>query len=205
MWKAVSSLSMVITLVACSGGDDGTTSLVGTWRTADSDPVDAEYTFQGDGSATFVGRDNQGGVTLQVDGTYEAQASEWTFRATDQDGNDWFLDETLWFDDTRLAVTALLPDGEVDGLVGRWSGHVRVEIDEEIVRDSDLTYELADDGSASLRVREGSETTTVTAAWEIEDDRLLVTTELDGREVSELWTLVEEQALTGTLLFRIDE
>lgn len=212
MWKAVRSLSMIGTLVACGGGDDDgggdgdTTDLVGTWRTADSDMIDAEYTFRDDGSVTFVGRDGQGDVNLQIEGTYEAAGSEWTLNGTDQDGRDWFLDENLWFDDTRLAVTALLPDGELgDGPVGRWSGHVRVELDEDVLRDSDVTYDLAADGTASLRVREGSETSTVPAAWEIVDDRVQVMTERDGREVSELWALVEGEALTGTLLYRVDE
>ena len=211
MWKAVRSLSMIGTLVACGGGDDDgggdgdTTDLVGTWRTADDDMIDAEYTFRDDGSVTFVGRNGQGDVTLQIDGTFEADGSKWTLRGTDQDGVNWFLDETLWFDDTRLAVTALLPEGEVaDGPVGRWSGQVRVELDEDVLRDSDVTYDLAAGGSASLRVREGKETTTVPAAWEIEDDRVRVTMDRDGSEVVELWAIVEGEAMTGTLLFRVE-
>lgn len=73
------------------------------------------------------------------------------------------------------------------------------------MRDSDRTYALADDGSASLRVCEGNETSNLPATWEVEDDRLRLLVDPTGIDVSELWGLRQCEALTGALLYRVDE
>lgn len=144
-------LPLALLTVACSG-DDGPPlggDVVGQWRelpnATDDDPppaIDerAILTFFADGTVTRAS--NAGDIPEPA--TYEVSGGELTLHTTDGEGTTHTSTMPYFASDTRFVLGALIPAGEVDGLVGTWTGTVT---NDDVVRT--LNIELRADNTAT--------------------------------------------------------
>lgn len=194
-------LILAVTTAACGGAGDDAGSLVGRWDLHDDETgeLEAAYAFEADGSYRF--REYGEGAETHA-GTYETDGGLLLFDGTDDEGTHLAAEVSYFADDERLILGALLPDGDVDGPVGRWSGSLRVESDGEVTTDLESSYQLADDGGATVTSRTGSRSETIDdATWVEEEGEIVVSFELSGITVNVHMVLIEGAAM-GNPVFR---
>jgi len=135
----------VCVLTGCPGPDGGSDpdDLVGTWRQVpgpNDDVSDLEtLTIAADGTYS---RTDPGG--LLDSGTYDADSERVTIHAS-ANGEDHTIDQGYLIAGDQLAVGTLLPDGDVDGMVGAWHGEIHqdaesIAVDLELRADNTATY-----------------------------------------------------------------
>ena len=194
-------LILAMTAAACGGaGDD---SLVGRWNLHDDQTgeLQAIYDFEADGSYRF--REYGEGAEAHA-GTYETDDGLLIFDGTDDEGNHLIGEVTYFAGDQQLILGALLPDGEVDGPIGRWSGSVHVESDGEVSIDAANSYTLAASGSATIESRSESESDTFEGTWADQEGEIVVSFEASGITFNIHMVLIESRALGSPVFQRSD-
>jgi hypothetical protein len=203
MLKRCTLLILATTAVACGGAGDDSGSLVGRWDLHDDETgeLEAVYSFEADGSYRFREYGEPGETHA---GTYETDGGLLVLEGTDDEGNDLVGEVTYFADDERFILGALLPDGEVDGPVGRWSGSVHVESDGEVSIDAESTYQLAADGSATIESRSEGERDRFDGTWADEEGEIVVSFEASGITFNIHMVLIEDSAMGSPVFRRAD-
>lgn len=191
---------------ACGGGDDAG-ALVGTWQTTDPDTGDVTntLTLEDGGNFTLVEVEDGNRTTT---GTYEADGETMTMHGTDSDGVTADLDFSYYVNDTSFMLGALLPQGDVSGVVGTWKGHVKAVSDspDDTPLDETDTYDLQDDGSVSLHAVTPDQTLDITGTWVMDGaDAVTATFEQDGFTINIHMQLLDGAALGGPVYARADD
>lgn len=205
MLKRCAILILATVTPACGGAGDPSDALVGRWELHDDETgeLEANYDFDEDGGYAFR---EYGEGAENNRGTYEADDSLLTLEGTDEEGSQLVGRVTYFADDERLMLGALLPDGGVDGPVGRWSGSVYVESDGEVAIDAESSYQLAADGGATIEARSGSRTETIgDATWVDEAGEIVVSFESSGVNVNIHMVLIDDAALGSPIYQRADD
>jgi len=205
MLKTCALTILATAALACGGaGDDPAAALVGRWELHDDQTGELEsiYDFAADGD--FAYREYGEGAESNR-GTYETDGGLLLLEGTDDEGSHLTGEVTYFADSERLILGALLPDGEVDGPVGRWSGSVRVESGGEVELDAESTYELASDGSATITSRGDGDSQTREATWVEEAGEIVVSFESSGIMVNIHMVLIEGSALGSPVYQRAEE
>jgi hypothetical protein len=202
MLKRCTLLVLATLAPACGGDSDG--ALVGRWELHDDETGELEstLTFDGDGSFAF---EEYGEGAETNEGTYETGDGILSLDGTDDEGAHVVAELTYFAGDDQLAFSALLPDGEVDGPVGRWSGSIHMEKDGEVALDSQDTYQLAADGSATVDSRSGSDSVSIDdATWAEQDGEIVVSFDYQGIGVNVHMHLIDGAALGNPIYTRAD-
>jgi hypothetical protein len=203
MLKRIAMLMVAAT--ACGGTNDPSEALVGRWELHDDETgeLESNYAFDEEGGYAFR---EYGEGAEDNRGTYEADDGLLTMEGTDGDGNQVLGRVSYFADDERLILGALLPDGDVDGPVGRWSGSVHVESNGEVAIDAESSYELSTGGGATITARNGSSSQTIDdATWVDEAGEIVVSFEADGGiTVNIHMVLVEGEAMGSPVYQRAD-
>lgn len=203
MLKRCALLILATAAPACGGGGSDA-ALVGDWELHDDETGELESTlsFGDDGSFAY---EEYGEGAESNQGTYESDDGILSLDGTDDEGSHVVAELTYFAGDQQLMFGALLPDGDVDGPVGRWTGSLRMEKDGEVELDSQDTYQLAADGSATVDSRSGSDTITVDdATWAEEEGEIVVTFDYQGITVHVHMVLIEGAALGNPVYTRAD-
>jgi len=203
MQKRCALLVLALLAPAC-GGDDVDGALVGTWQLHDDETGELESTLTFDADGSFAYQEyGEGAETNQ--GTFETGDGILSLDGTDDEGAHVVADLTYWAGGDQLMFTALLPDGAVDGPVGRWSGSIHMEKDGEVALDSEDTYQLAADGSATVDSRSGSDSVNIDdATWAEQDGEIVVSFDYQGIGVNVHMQLIEGAALGNPIYTRTD-
>jgi hypothetical protein len=202
MSKRTALLILAIIAPACGGASDSSDAVVGRWELQDDDTgeLEAIYDFEADGTYAF--REYGEGAESHR-GTYETDGGLLILEGTDDEGAHLVGEVTFFADDERLILGALLPDGAVDGPVGRWSGSVHVESDGEVSIDAESTYELESGGGATVESRSGSQSETRDGTWAEEEGEIVVSFDVSGVTVNVHMVLIEGSAL-GSPIYQRD-
>jgi len=209
MWKKLAILGCTAFAAAACGdsddaGDASSEHLLGDWELVDdeSDRVIAEYSFDEEGRFTFV---EYGEGAESFTGTYETEAGLLRFDGADDEGKPGIGEVTYFADQTLFALGTLLPVDDVDGPVGRWEGRFYSEVDGQVETDSDSTYELRADGTASVTSVEEGEDSTYEATWVDEAGEIVVSFQVEPElTINVHMELIEGEALGGFMLTRPD-
>jgi hypothetical protein len=203
MSKRHALLILAILAPACGGASDSSDALVGRWELHDDETGELEsiYDFEADGTYAF--REYGEGAESNR-GTYETDGGLLILDGTDQEGVHLVGEVTFFADDERFMLGALLPDGSVDGPVGRWSGSVHVESEGEVSIDAESTYRLEAGGDATVESRSGSQTDTHDGSWAEEAGEIVVSFEVTGITVNVHMLLIEGSALGSPVYRRAD-
>lgn len=201
MSKLCALLIVAIIAPACGGASDSSDALVGRWELHDDETGELEsiYDFEADGTYAFR---EYGEESESNRGTYETDGGLLLLEGTDEEGAHLVGEVTFFADDERFMLGALLPDGEVDGPVGRWSGSVHVESEGEVSIDAESTYRLEAGGGATLESRSGSQRDTYDGSWAEEADEIVVSFEVSGITVNVHMVLIEGSALGSPIYQR---
>jgi hypothetical protein len=201
MQKRCALLVLATLAPACSsGGSDE--ALVGRWDLHDDETgvVESSLTFDADGSFRY---EEYGEGTESDQGTYDADDGVLSVDGTNNEGAHVVGDVTYFAGGDQLAFGTLLPDGDVDGPVGRWTGRIHLETDGEVAFESEDTYQIAADGSATVRSRNGDDSISVDdATWVEEDGEVVVSFDYQGIGVNVHMQLIEGSALGGPIYTR---
>jgi hypothetical protein len=165
----IAGLCLVVSLAACSDEDppfEAPEGLVGRWQQLGrSGDVVLEVSYDDDGTYAII--DHSSGST-QGTGRYEADEREITIRlGNSRETFHYFLR------DGRLLVRAMLPDGEVDGLIGTWRG-ILTQGTGGAGDIYDDTLVVRADGTATFTEVFDSSPWEVEAAWTVEDGRIFL-------------------------------
>ncbi len=204
MLKRYALLVLATLVPACGGSSDaGADALVGRWDLHDDDTgeLEAAYAFDADGSYHY--REYGEGAESHA-GTYETDGGLLILDGSDQEGARLHGEVTFFADDQRFILGALLPDGEVDGPVGRWSGSVLVENEGETVIDAATSYQLEKGGAATIEARNRGQSETREGTWEAEEGEIVVSFESSGITVNVHMLLVEGAAMGSPVFERAD-
>ena len=153
---AFSCISLASGCDNAPGGDDSS-ALVGVWTYTDEfGDLTEEMSFAADGTVTIT--DYSETPESVVVGTFSASGGVLTLEAELETGDPTMPTapsrsvQHYVVDENRLGLTALLPDGSVDGVVGSWSGSADLSIGG--VSFSDMTTEVtfAADGTVVVNV-----------------------------------------------------
>jgi hypothetical protein len=161
---------LLLSLLAAGCSDGASGPAVGSWQHYDPRDGSADYvlTLAGDGDWESVAVDGD-----TSSGTWEVDGDELTVSWTGDDGLS-SRSATYHADDDVLLLLALVPDGEVDGLVGRWRGHEHLAPAGTGTVDITQLLVVNADGTASFdQTGEGDS--------ELEDHWTGTWTEADGR------------------------
>ena len=195
----IAALCLVASVAACSDEDppfEAPEGLVGRWQQLGSfGDVVLEVTYSDDGTYAII--DHLSGST-QGTGRYEADEQEITLRL----GNSHEIFHYFLRDD-RLLRRALLPDREVDGLIGTWHGTLTQGTGGagDIYDD---TLVVRADGTATFTEVFDSSPWVVEASWTVEDDRIFLQGESDfDSDVSLDFHVIEGAAFGHYLMTRV--
>jgi hypothetical protein len=205
MLKTCTLLIVAIAAPACGGAGDSSDALVGRWDLYDDETGDLEaiYAFDADGSYRYR---EYGDAPESHAGTYETDGDLLLFDGTDDQGRHLTGEVTFFADDERFLLGALLPDGEVDGPIGRWSGSLHVESDGEVAIDAANTYELEAGGGATVTSRsEGESQTFDDASWVDEAGEIVVSFEASGITFNIHMVLIAGAAMGNPIFERAAE
>jgi hypothetical protein len=201
MQKRCALLVLAIVAPACGGGGTDK-ALVGRWELHDDDTgvVRSTLTFDADGSFRY---EELGEGAESDQGTYETDGGVLSLDGTSDEGAHVVGDLTYFAGDDQLAFGTLLPDGAVDGPVGHWSGSIHLEEDGEVAFESEDSYRLAADGSATVESRNGDDAINVDdATWVEEGGEVVVSFDYQGIGVNVHMQLIEGAALGGPIYTR---
>lgn len=206
MEKRLALLILATVAPACDDGDGGGSdaALVGHWELHDDETGELESTLVFDQDGTYRYEElGEGAESNQ--GTFEAGDGLLSLDGTDDEGAHVIAALTYFADDEQLMYGALLPDGDVDGPVGRWSGSLHLETDGEVVLDSEDSYQLSADGTATVSSRSGSDSRTIDdATWAEEEGEIVITFDYQGITVHLHMVLIDGAALGNPIYTRAD-
>ena len=191
---------------ACQGGDDAG-ALVGNWQTTDPDTGDVTntLTLEDGGHFTLVEVEDNSRTTT---GTYQADGQVMTMHGTDTDGVTADLDFSYYVNDTSFMLGALLPQGDVSGVVGSWQGHIKIESDDpnDTPMDETDTYQFEDGGAVSIHAVTPERTDDVSGTWVMDGaDTVVVTVEQDNFTVNLHLAILDGAAMGGPIYTRADD
>jgi len=196
------ALLVLATLAPACGGSGSDGALVGRWELHDDDTGElrSTLTFDADGSFRYA-EVGEGAESDQ--GTYDTGDGILSLDGTDDEGSHVVADLTYFAGEDQLAWGTLLPEGTVDGPVGRWSGSIHIEKDGEVAFDGEDSYQLAADGSATVESRNGDDTLNADdATWVEEDGEVVVSFDYQEIGVNVHMQLIEGEALGGSIYGR---
>jgi len=197
------TLALLIILVGCGGGDDGGNA-----------PIDAPMPPPIDGPPpAFVGRwrelpfakgptpeEDRLVLTITASGSITAQApgllrvARWELTPDDRlaitEGNSTVID-AYYVSADRFVIGALLPVGDVDGVVGTWRS-----VQTSGGGDITSTMTLGADQRASYTWLGGPANYQLEGTWALSGDELLITGEVGGM-AQERWFQVVPDAAIG--------
>lgn len=203
MLKTSALLALATAALACGGASDPSDALVGRWDLHDDETGELEAIYAFDANGSYRYREYGEGAESHA-GTYETDGDLLVFDATDEGGSHLIGRVSYFADDEHLILGALLPDGEVDGPVGRWSGSLYVESDGAVSFDVATTYQLAEGGGATITTRNGEESETIDATWVAEAGEIVVSFEREEITFNIHMVLVEGAALGSPVFRRAD-
>ena len=204
MLKTIALVILAAGAPACGGAGDSSGDLVGRWDLFDDETGELEAIYAFDGDGTYRYREYGEGAETHA-GTYQTDGDLLLLDGTDDGGTHLTAEVSYFADDERFMLGALLPDGEVDGPVGRWSGSLHLENDGAVAIDSANTYELAEGGGATVTARSGDESETIDATWVSEAGEIVVSFERSGFTVNVHMVLIEGAALGNPIFERAAE
>jgi hypothetical protein len=186
-------LSLAVALVAGCGGDGGNgEELVGTWN-GGSFFGSVMMTFDADGTVDVVA---DGEV---ASGTWEADGERLTLEGLPFDAQR-VTSQYVVHDDAAM-LFSLVPDGDVDGVVGTWHG---VLVEDDVTRAT--TLELVDGGTGHITF--DGETGSVVDAdltWELDTNLLrLEWQNPDNTSTMRTYIVIPDFALGGLLMQRAE-
>jgi hypothetical protein len=188
------SLSFAVALVTACGGDGVTgEELIGTWTGASFfGPV--SMTFHADGT---VDHSADGDV---ASGTWETDGDRLTLEGLPFGAQR--VTSRYVVDGDRFIFASLLPDGDVDGVVGSWDGDIT---EDDVTRAT--TLELASGGTGHITFDGESPGTVVDAdlTWELDPGLLrLEWQNTDNTSTARTYFAIPDVAIGGLLLQRAE-
>jgi hypothetical protein len=151
--KALFGIAACAALLAACDTTDTADDLVGTWeRRRDDGSVRDRYLFRADGSLTFDEfKPDDRASEDHVTGTYTATDDTLVAAGTNaKDGARSQMTFTYYANATMFATQAWRPTGAHQGIVGEWTGTVKVEFPDEPARPAEggtATYQFRSDGT----------------------------------------------------------
>jgi len=204
MLKRYALLMLAAAAPACGGSSDGAAAaLVGRWDLHDDDTGELEAAYAFDADGTYHYREYGEGAESHA-GTYETDDGLLILEGMSDEGAHLRGEVTFFADQERFILGALLPDGEVDGPVGRWSGGVHVENEGEVVIDAESSYRLETGGAATIEGRSGGQSETHDGTWAEEAGEIVVSFESSGITVNVHMLLVEGEAMGSPVFQRVE-
>jgi len=205
MLKTIALVILATGAPACGGASDPSEDLVGRWDLHDDETGELEAIYAFDDDGTYRYRE-YGEAPESHAGTYETDGGLLLFDGTDDAGTHLNAEVSYFADDERFLLGALLPDGEVDGPVGAWSGSIRVESEGELTVDSETTYRLEANGTAVVTARDQDENRTIDdATWEEEAGEIVVSFTLESIDFHIHMVLIEGAAMGSPIFERAAE
>src|SRR5262245_41340292 len=152
-------------LAACDPTTNTSEDVVGTWqRLRDDATVRDQYVFHPDGSFTFdEHKPDDPASEDHVTGTYTATEDTLVLKGTNaKDGGRSQGAVTYYANATMFATQALRPTGAHTGVVGEWTGTVKVEFPDEPARPAEgvtATFQFRADGTFTATAKNADGTT----------------------------------------------
>lgn len=156
----------------CQGGGNDPSAVLGTWQIHDPDTGDVtnQITFKDGGRFTLM---DDSGNTSQ--GSYSIDGDTMKLQGTDDQGASLEAEFTYYAGADQFVLGALLPQGDVNGPVGTWTGRLRSVSNGKTTIDETDTYDLSTDGSATVHAVASGSTSDATGTWTTEDGGVVVT------------------------------
>jgi hypothetical protein len=169
--KLIGALALAVgsmSLQACSDDE----ALIGEWSNIESGVTESKYTFAEDGtfSQDELGDDNL--LHPVYAGTFSTDGDRLTTEGQLGDLGVFRWETTYYADDHQFGRVALLPVGEVDGMVGTWHASLRLENLTEAgdsPETSDQTLTIAADGAVHLIVVEQGRSAEYDGVYVVDD------------------------------------
>lgn len=154
----------VVAAGGCSSDESPRDHVPGTWQDLDDETGEPIGTVELTDDGTFSSTSDDGDDDNDLTGTWEATDEEMTL-SFERDGEAVTMRLTYHADGDVLLAPALLPDGEVDGVVGSWRG----ELSTASAGESDATVETLeldeDGGAVRSSADDGEPVETDTGSW----------------------------------------
>lgn len=189
MLRTGSSIIAVLTVMSVLGGCDAAdpvagagerevdadeSPLVGTWQRVRADgSIAAEIVFGSDGTFSFSSLADVPDLGRTMTGAFSADEREVVATGVTGAGYDAAFEFSYYVSGTRLAVSADLPVGDHDGLIGTWEGWSHLEeYDAEgeplAAVGGEMTMTLREDGTGTAHVTaaDGSNAFLFVGVWQ---------------------------------------
>jgi hypothetical protein len=189
-------------LQACGGDDE---ALIGEWSEIESGTTYSKYTFFDDGNFSLDQLEEDGALHPFYAGTFSTDGDRLTTEGQLSGEGVLRLEATYYVDDTQFGRVALLPVGEVDGVVGTWHSYARLDNLSEEGDSPDITEKtlsIAADGAVHLIDVDGDRSTEYDGGYVVDDDGRFEF-ELDSEVDTLLFHLtpIEGAALVGSSIY----